>query len=334
MGTSNVLRIEPFESAFLGEFTDLVNLHLASIPSGLPLSEAQVASALLERPFWDRHYEDEHDGRTYEERVVCVLDGDRLVAAADERWIQRFSTLAAGLDPGWVKFEDVVTVQWMVAAPDHPAAGRQLVDYLVEQAGISQRGVRISGRFLFGIGWVGMAETWPHLIQPLLDAGFVEYQRWAMFHLDTDASIRAVPPEGFTFRWDVDESKHEWELLAFIAREDEGGDGVGGEGGAGQPGLAGECQVWDVPDGARSDGRHPWTTIEWLGVEAPQRRRGLGQYLVQEQCRFQAGRGVRHVLLWTEPNDPDSAAALRLYARLGFQAGPMMFKLERTVAGR
>ena len=312
-------RIVPYEPGMCGDLTRLVNLHLAQVPSGLALSERQVAAALAEEPFWDRHYDDERDGRVPREEIVCVVEGGRLVGAAEERWYERGAAIAAGLGPEWAATEEFVLVQWLVAVPDDPETARYLVQGLVKRADATRRGVRIAGRFRFGIGWGGVADAWPHLTAALSASGFSVNQRWTMFHMATDEGLHPPPPAGFTFRWHIDELRLEWELLAFAA----GVDGVVEEV------VAGECQVWDVPHGARSAGRHLWTTVEWLGVEQPHRRRGLGTYLLLEQRRVQATRGVGHLLLWAEPDDPDSAAAIRLYDRLGFQRGPTLLKLER-----
>ena len=311
-----MLRVAPYKHEYLGELTRLVNEQLAVVPSGVVLTEELVARALVEEAFWDRHYDDEGDTRASQRDIVCVLDGDRLVAAAGERWHERGAAVAAGLNPEWAAAEEVVHFEWVVAEPGHPMAARFIVEQLVERAAATRRGVRGDGRFRFGIGWGGLPDCWTVLTGAFRDAGFTAYQRWTTFWIDTDASLRLTAPEGFTFRWDVNEARHEWELRAFDARADESV-------------LAGECQVWDVPDGARSVGRHPWTTIEWIGVEEPYRRRGLGTYVLQEQRRFQETRGVKQVLLWTEEDDPESVDALRLYARLGFQRGPVLLRCER-----
>jgi ribosomal protein S18 acetylase RimI-like enzyme len=278
-----------------------------------------VTRALDAEPFWDRHYEDDGGTRVRHRDTLCVLDGERLVAAAGVHWLERGATAAAGLKPEWAAAEELVILDWIVAEADHPRVAPYVVDRLVERAAAARCGVRGNGRYRFGIGWDGVSDTWPHLTAAFAGAGFAASQRWTTYSIATHTSLRPTPPDGFTTRWDVNDVRHEWELRAFCTAK---GADV-------QPVLAGECQVWDVPDGARSAGRHPWTTVEWIGVEEPYRQRGLGTYLLQEQRRVQATRGVKQVLLWTEEDVPDSADALRLYRRLGFQRGPTLIGYER-----
>jgi GNAT superfamily N-acetyltransferase len=109
-----------------------------------------------------------------------------------------------------------------------------------------------------------------------------------------------------------EEAALEWDVRAFA-----GGD------------LAGECQAWGIPPHLQVCPRAAaWITIEWIGVEGPYQRKGLGRWLLREQLRHQAARGVRHVILWTECED---AAARRFYEALGFTYGPECWHLVRRL---
>jgi len=46
-----------------------------------------------------------------------------------------------------------------------------------------------------------------------------------------------------------------------------------------------------------------WITFEWLGVESPYQRQGIGRWLLSEQLRRQAQRGIANAILWTEPDN-------------------------------
>ena len=59
--------------------------------------------------------------------------------------------------------------------------------------------------------------------------------------------------------------------------------------------------------------------MEWLGVEPEYQRKGIGSWLIAEQFRRQAQRGVKQVILWTET---DNRAFRSLGDALGFQSGP------------
>jgi ribosomal protein S18 acetylase RimI-like enzyme len=130
----------------------------------------------------------------------------------------------------------------------------------------------------------------------------------------TGSPPRFTGPAGpVELRWHIDESAVEWILRAYAGQH-----------------VVGECQAWGVPAHLASlAGFREWTTIEWLGVEAPYRGQGLGRYLLQEQLRYQAARGIRHVLLWTEPDGAEALAARRLYESLGFVYGPALLRFQK-----
>lgn len=103
--------------------------------------------------------------------------------------------------------------------------------------------------------------------------------------------------------WQVDEAALEWELR--LCADDQ---------------LIGECHAWGIPRHlADCDGYADWITVEWLGVELPYRGRGIGRWLLHEQLRRQAQRGITHAILWT---GTDNAAVRRADEALGFQEGP------------
>jgi GNAT superfamily N-acetyltransferase len=216
-----------------------------------------------------------------------------------------------------VPYRDRTAVDWIVAAPDHadtPDALRGLLDAIGawgRAQGCTSAGV--GGRWPFGVGWGGIPTCWRHVLDAFVAEGFLPDQQWVIMTRSTAVGAPAQPALGpLTFRWHVDEAAQEWELRAFLGDE-----------------LAGECQAWGIPRHLQScPGADEWITVEWIGVEEPYQRKGLGRWLMLEQLRHQAARGVRHVALWTERGD---AVARRFYETLGFTYGPECWKLVKTL---
>ncbi len=93
--------------------------------------------------------------------------------------------------------------------------------------------------------------------------------------------------------------------------------------------LVGECQAWGVPPHfAGCPGVAEWMTIEWLGVEEPYRRKGFGRWLLHEQIRRQAQRGIRRCICWT---GVDNWAARNLTESLGFRVGPECWEFGKKI---
>jgi GNAT superfamily N-acetyltransferase len=66
----------------------------------------------------------------------------------------------------------------------------------------------------------------------------------------------------------------------------------------------------------------------WLGIEPLYQRHGLGRWLLNEQLRRQAQRGVRNAILWTES---DNRAMRQLAESSGFRAGPECWVFNKTI---
>ena len=286
----------PFSPRWLPDLTALINGHIVQVPPGWALMEHQVAAALTIPSLWAVHYPETDELRT---ETLCVVDQECLVAAA--QWcypVARKPTGLAGLPVTGL-------VSCIVGEPGHVTALLFLLEILTERC--SARGCRelSIGRCAFGVGWLGIPRTWTHLILGLQRSGFSQSSRWGIMTGATDILPVSVPECVASMRsaWRVNEDALEWSLRLYADDR-----------------LVGECSAWGIPRHfAACDGYADWITIEWLGVEPPYRRRGIGRWLLSEQLQRQARRGVTRVILWTEP---DNRAARQIGESLGFHYGP------------
>jgi GNAT superfamily N-acetyltransferase len=288
----------------LGSLTPLVNDHIRSVPPGWTLSDAQAAATVADAAkLWRVHYP---GAPARDTSTVCVIDRGQLVGAAQWSW-------ARGAAPSEGSGEDGdAVIEWIVSLPQHTAGTAALLGEVVRR--LRSNGCRrvSTGRFAFGIGWLGIPTSWPHITGALARAGFSVQERWRLFTGSTDVpTIRAPAATGaMRLRWTPNDASLEWDLTL---SNDEG--------------LVGECDAWGAPPHlACCNGYCDWVTIEWLGVEPRFRMRGIGRWLLGQQLHRQAIRGATQAMLWSPVGN---LAAQRLARSLGFrqQAESVEFQL-------
>lgn len=280
-------------AAYLPELTRLVNAHLALTPPGWGLNEAQVAGILLNGGrLWEHVYgPDEHEPET---RPVAVTRGGRLVAAA--QWLRM---------PG-----RTAVLDWLFA--DGAENALRLVNAVVAETRGDGYETLWTKRHGFGIGWFGTPVVWPHVVDAFVEAGFEATDRWRIMTIDTTAAALpdVEPPDGFRLTWKT----HPYETMGTLWHGAE---------------MAGEVQMWALPKRfAPCPGAAVWTTIEWLGVEPPYQRRGLGRLLLTAALRHARRQAKPRVAVWVQSAN---AAALALHRSLGFVDGPECLEFEKTL---
>jgi len=292
----------PFDPSLAPEVTRLTNRHMRVVPPGWELSEQQVADTVAAvDSLWRHHYP---DGQRGEQETFCLAASGRLAAAA------QLTYLAA--DPADGDSSPEAHLEWAVADADLDDAAGALFDEIIAGSRARRcRIIRASGRWAFGVGWIGIPVVWPHLIDAALQRGFQAKWDWVIMTGDIDAlAVPAPATAPGDLAWQVDEQALEWNLE--IRQAD---------------GKVAECDVWGIPPHlVGCAGSEEWTTVEWIGVEEAFRRRGVGRFLMQEQARLHARRGIRHLVLWTETDN----APMRMFAEsLGFSYGPRCLRLQR-----
>lgn len=304
------MQVTNFAADLLPDLTRLINSHIASVPPKWTVSEAQVA-AILDSPFlWAGHYPE--DTHPFIPEIFCVLDHGHLIAAAQLCYpIMKASKLSTEEIP-------VSFLAWIVADLENDLGLPLLMDKL-ETVAISRgcTAIDIAARCSFGVGWFGIPVTWSHIITGLQRADFELVDRWVIMTGGTD--LKGYPTQApdtlLSTTYDVDKTRDAWNLLAYKEQA-----------------FVGECEAWGVPEAfASCPGFHEWVTVEWIGVEGPYRRSGLGRWLLREQLHLQAHRGVKHVIVWTKTTN---SAARRLCESFSFTYGPECYLLKKSLSGK
>jgi GNAT superfamily N-acetyltransferase len=295
-----------YSSDLLPSLTRLLNEQLSAMPPGWLLKEDQVAQIIRSAPeMWRTHFPEQN--AVFELETHCVLDQGRLVAAAELGFPIQEKTY--GIDNSGILF-------WIVAESGHPESARLLLEIIEARARAAGSPRIITTRFSFGVGWLGIPAYWSHVIEALQSAGYEVSSCWVILTASAKDTPEVRKPDSIVSMqtsWHIDEEALEWDL-----RLHANGD------------LVGECSAWGIPPYfSGCEGFESWITIEWLGVEQAYWRKSIGRWLVTEQLRRQAQRGISHAILWTET---DNQPFLSLAESLGFEAGPECWEFEKEFA--
>ncbi len=253
------MQIVEFDRPLLPSLTRLINQHVASVPPGYALSEAQVEQTITQgAKLWAMHFPPVREALTL--RTTCVLERHKVVAAG--QWL--------------ITAQSHCAILWLVAQPDRPNPLQTLL-HLIEASGCTQ--IELS-RCSFGLGWFGIPESWTHLIDGLTEAGYTRSETWRLMVGESVILPEPEGDDGLKFYWHMNKPSLEWEVTAYL------GDL-----------QVGQCQVWGIPphlEGCLAE----WASIEWIEVAEAYRRQGIGRQLIAEQMGFHARRGVRRFLVW------------------------------------
>lgn len=279
-----MIEILSYSPMLLPELTALVNQHIEAVPPYWTLTPSQVETIVNNGGLlWDNHYPEE--APSYQTITLAALEDGRLVAAA-----QCFYP------------EDdyrVASLMWVMGMAGHDAALDELLRAVETQT--KQRGfeVVVSSRCAFGIGWIGIPTQWDHIIRAFDRAGYNFSEKWLIMCGETGATAPPVPGH-LAQDWRVHVHASEWELYLY--------DGTN---------VVGECGAWGVPMWFEDCADFKaWTTVEWLEVGQAYRGQGIGKALLGEQLRYQAGRGIKNVMVWCPA---DNTAVQRVNKSLGFR---------------
>ena len=295
----------PYRPELSGSLTELVNEHIQRIPPHWTLSQGQVEHILNNPSAWRKHYPEETTPDSRE--MWCLVDQQQVLAAG------QFAYTAA---PDPITKNRTGGIDWCFAKPQQPHAVSKLVETIVSQAQAAGLSEISLGRNQFGLGWSGIPDAWMHVSWGLEAGGFQKTSQWMIMQGRTDVSWekKAVLPKNVTFEWIVDLEAAEWDVCALLNYT-----------------MVGECSAWRIPahfDGCPGSTR--WTTLEWIGVEEPYQRQGIGSRLLVEQLRAQRKVGVDDVMVWVET---DNLEAVGFFRHFGFEDGPVCRGYERQDLG-
>lgn len=289
------MQIVEYHPKYLPSLTRLINEQIASVPPQLQYTEEQIDWTIGQGGgLWGFHFPGERVISAHQ--TLCVLEKREVIAAA--QWL--LPTDSKGM----------LTLLWIVAQPGHPIPLRTLLHLIDRQADARGGGGITFSRFSFGVGWFGIPAGWTHVIDAMVEMGYKKEQPWLLMCGDIGSATNATKIEGLRYHWNMNKPALEWDFNAY--------DGDI---------LAGECMVWGIPLHAQ-DCRtaSEWATVEFVEVAKPYRRRGIGKWLLSEQMRFHARRGVKHFMMWTGQRNK---AARKLNETLGFTSTDKLIVLEK-----
>ena len=288
-----------YREQLLPDLRRLANRHLALLTPGWETTERQLASVLRDPLQYGPYFREEPQPGVAE--IVCVMDDERLVAAAalwlpdrsDPRW-------SDGRLPG--DRRDEAELLWLLSDPGSGGGLRTLLEAACRRtACVGCRRITAGDGCGVGPARYGLPASWSHLGAGLEEHGFAVESQSAMMHARLTDLDDGAPADidGLTLEWREDPEVPEWELVARL-----GGRQVG------------ECLAWGL---SRHVADHPeyrrWVIVEWIEVAESHRRQGIGRRLMREQMRAHAERGGTDALLQVHQRDPD---ALRFHEAMGF----------------
>lgn len=290
------MQIVEYHEKLLPSLTRLINEQIAQVPPGFVLREEQVADTIARGgTLWDIHFRREKR-ELYAPEVLCVLERREVVAAA--QWF-------------FLVKEGVVSIQWLVAQPGRQVPLRTLLHLIDKWGELRGAGANRFARFAFGVGWFGLPAKWTHIIDPMLESGYRQTEKWSLMLGETSEYGGATPPNTrLEYHWNMNKPALEWELSAYLGDQ-----------------LVGESLVWGIPPHLEECPPAPqWAAVESVEVEKAYRRNGIGKWLLAEQMRFHGRRGVQHLIAWTRDGN---RAGRKLQRSMGFEYGPKLVVLEK-----
>jgi len=284
-------------AGFLPDLAVLVNRSLVSVPPGWTLTPARLGVFLRSPSAWAVHYP---EPPAFVKQDMGVVADGRLLAAGQYAVVGRTCYLC-----------------WLAADPGEPGALEELLEELKDLATGQGCDELAQSRNELGVGWFGTPLCWDHVFRGLREAGWEPGDRWLVMTGETDAAAPVLEPPFRSIRLDRSENPEalEWSVDARV------GDVP-----------AADCTLWGLPELFRDcPGCAEWMTLESIDVEEPFQRHGIALWLVGEQMRWLAGRGFRHVLLFTETGN---LPARGCFEKAGFVPGPECWVMRRSLHPR
>lgn len=290
----------PLLPIHLPSLTALINAQMRSVPPGWEFDEAQVAAAIDGvSALWAAHYLDDPPLG----EALSFYTGSRT----------RVTTAAQTILP--VEGETVCLIAWIAAEANQDADLDALLSAIETAARAGGCSAIDFGRCAFGAGWFGVPEPWSHVRAGLERAGYNCVETWRLLYgpVNPELAARLAPPPGIATHWEMNQPAAEWIIHAYHNDQ-----------------AVGMCEVWGMAEPAAGcPSAETWAAVEWIAVLPEFQRRGLARWLLAEQMRFQAKRGIQHFISWC-PHDND--AAQRLGHALGLSNGPLLFLYRRELA--
>jgi len=323
VGRAGEPEIISYSDEWLPPLAALARAHARLVLPGFVPDDETVAWGLQEHTFWPFYNQGLERAQ-----LLLAIQGTELLAAAQVGaagygWGYG---AAPGDGPDWL-YDVHLTIFWLFAWPGWPeaqAAAAALAARIVGQA----RSAGLPGLEAFrgGPGFLPfgaqLSSRWPHLLPPLRAAGFRQPRSLLVYSGQTTPaalpSLESLPAE-LTFR------ARGGRLEAWLGGAPAGVcvatplrmEMMPARGGDSSEPGANATLDGERPEPVDQDPRtQRWAAIRRLAVDPTLRGQGIGSALFAAQLRRLHDQGVSRYLLHV-PDDPDAAAAHRLYARFG-----------------
>lgn len=289
------MRVQPFESSYLPQLLDLINLHLGAVVPGWALSGAFLAGYLERDPT-----EPITDPWVEERATLCAVDGGRLLAAAH---LLRYGEGPEVSDC----YRGAGEIDWFVSLPGRDDAATEVL------AATRERLVNWKVRKEYGwisglptIPMIGVPESWPHVATALERAGHrptpKNHDREAIFggRLDGVLAPTEEPPvPGLMVRRTLGPWGTRFSAVA-------GGEEVG------------FCEIApELTRGGHLPALGGWAELHEIRVREDWRDKGIGSHLVRCAVAWLRLAGCDRIVLNVAAPD-EAAGAGRFYRRFGW----------------
>lgn len=162
----------------------------------------------------------------------------------------------------------------------------------------------------FGIGWEGVADAWPDMLQACLNAGFSIQGEWIGYWLDGELERKELPAD---FQLSFERDLPNGEVSIFLHHQDE---------------QVGEINLWLPPALSTSLVAAGIADLEFIEIDEKLRGKRLGQALITAALDELAPLGYSRLMLWTEP---DNNEMINLATRSGFTQGPTFHWMQAAL---
>lgn len=276
-------------NSYEADLLDLINRHVCLLPPFIELNLNEFKN-ILDDPL---HMSDKHYG-TFDRNIETwiAIKGDQLVAAAQ-------LTFPATREQGYPCTPNTVELNWIFGERGRRDEIKEFYLGIIQYVSKQKYDAIYFANNPFGIGWKGIPDCWPHLLEAVVPNGTYDVDYWQCYW--SESINKMTLPSKFIF-------KFENKLQELQLHYDFYFEGK----------KAGEVELWLPSNLARSLTEAGIAAIEWIEVSEGLRGRRMGQAMLSSVYDHSSEYGYKQFILWTKWD-----SMRKLAERSGFQQGPV-----------
>lgn len=286
------MKVIDYNKELLPQLTKLVNFHIGKIPPFFELTDSQVEIVLENAGEWWWKIK-----RPYKElykNISCIIEDGKLIAAME--WAQYESD-----DIDYPYSKEDCCINWLFTYPENKKSLKFLFDHVgVLSNKIGCKQFSFSARFHFGVGWMGIPESWNHIVEGLIYSGFrIRGSDILMTKVVSSEKMKT----NLDINYKLKHRKNEQTLETITECRLKNGE------------LIGECWAWELPPYLTNNIKRlqKWVSIESIEVNEKYRRKGIGTKLLQSQIDYL--NDIENIILTAETDED----APLFYKKLNFK---------------